>query len=214
MNADLVLLGLVIALEPLPLTGYILLLSTTNGTRKGLAYLVGWVLTLVLMVVLTELLTGGKPIEQHSQPSTAADLIKIAMGLLLLAVAWRVYSHRGHPARRPSWMSKLDQASPAVAMSLGFLLQPWPLVIAGAASILSADLAKPATIAALVLFCVLSSASYLIMQVYVVASPDSARARLGRLRVYLDTHRDRIVIVLSLGIGLWLIAENLYLLLR
>ena len=41
MVVDLLLLGLGITLEPFPLTAFILLLSTEKGTRKGLAWLTG-----------------------------------------------------------------------------------------------------------------------------------------------------------------------------
>jgi hypothetical protein len=38
---NLVLIGLGIALEPFPLTAFILLLSSRKGTRKGLAFILG-----------------------------------------------------------------------------------------------------------------------------------------------------------------------------
>ena len=38
---NLVLIGLVITLEPLPLTAFILILSSKGGVRKGAAFIFG-----------------------------------------------------------------------------------------------------------------------------------------------------------------------------
>ena len=42
MALDLLLIGLGIALEPFPLTAFILVLSAERGTWKGLAFVLGW----------------------------------------------------------------------------------------------------------------------------------------------------------------------------
>ncbi len=129
MTLDLILIGLTIALEPLPLTAYLLVLSSNGGTRKGWGFLIGWVGTLVGIVVLTLALTGGKPPRPGTVPSTTALVVQIALGLGLLFVAWRQQARRGRPKRPPSWLAKVDQMSVRqAAIALGFLVQPWPLV--------------------------------------------------------------------------------------
>ena len=50
MVADLLLIGLGITLEPFPLTAFILLLSAEKGTRKGLAFILGWLACLVAVI--------------------------------------------------------------------------------------------------------------------------------------------------------------------
>lgn len=212
MRFDLILLGLAITLEPLPMSGYILLLSTQQGTRKGLGYLLGWLLTLVGLVVLTLVFTGGQPLAAGSQPSTATLVIKILLGLGLLVIAWRTQSNRGRPTQTPRWMVKLDDLGFFAAAGLGFLLQPWPLVAAGVATVASADLSHASTVLTLTVFCLLASASYLIMQTYVMLKPEPARARLHALNGWLSGHRDQVVIVVAVTIGLWLIAKSVFLL--
>jgi hypothetical protein len=39
---DLVLIGLAITLEPLPLTAFLLVLASERGVRKGAAFIFGW----------------------------------------------------------------------------------------------------------------------------------------------------------------------------
>jgi hypothetical protein len=212
MTLDLLLIGLAITLEPLPVSAYILILSTERGARTGMGFVLGWAVTLVGLVVLTLLLTGGKPLARGSAPSTAALVAKILLGAGLLVLAWRRRARRGRPSAPPTWMARLDTVNVAAATGLGFLLQPWFLVAAGVATVTAADLSKGATVVTLVGFCVLASASYLTMQAYALLSPDAARTRLDRLRTWIAVHQDQIVVVVSVALGLWLIGKSGYLL--
>ena len=66
MVADLVVIGLGITLEPFPVTAFILILSAENGTRKGLAFILGWLACLVAVIAAVVLVTGGKPPGAHT----------------------------------------------------------------------------------------------------------------------------------------------------
>ena len=209
---DLILLALAIALEPLPLTAYLLMLSSDGGIRKGLGFLLGWVLTLVGVVVLTLVLTGGKPLKSGSAPSTASLVVRIVLGAGLLWLAWRQRSRRGRPSSPPSWMAKIDDLGFAAAMVLAFALQPWALVGAGAATVATADLSRASTWVSLIVFCLLATGSYAAMQIYVVLSPEAARVRLDGLNNWITGHRDQVIIVASTVVGLWLISHSAYLL--
>ena len=78
---DLVLLGLIITLEPVPVAGFILLLSTTDGTKKGLAYIAGWVACLVATVVGTLAVTGGHP-RGPSLPGRGVSAATVLLGVI------------------------------------------------------------------------------------------------------------------------------------
>ena len=52
MILDLLLIGLVITLEPIPLTAFLLILLSKGGTRKGAAFIFGWLLSLAIVVAL------------------------------------------------------------------------------------------------------------------------------------------------------------------
>jgi hypothetical protein len=49
------------------------------------------------------------------------------------------------------------------------------------------------------------------MEFYAVRSPEASQQRLDGLRSWIDTHRDQVIIFLSLIVGLWLIGDNSYL---
>ena len=49
------------------------------------------------------------------------------------------------------------------------------------------------------------------MEVYAALSPDQSQALLGRVKTWIDTHKDQVIIVGSLILGFWLIAHSIYL---
>jgi threonine/homoserine/homoserine lactone efflux protein len=209
---DLLLIGLGIALEPFPLTAFILILSAEKGTRKGLAFILGWLACLVVVIAAVVLVTGGKPPAPSTAPSTAALAVKLALGIVLIGFAVRQRRRMGRPRKPPTWMARLDRLSPWAAAGLAAFLQPWALVAAGAATVTQAKLSSAADYLVLVLFVLLATASFLYLELYAVFAPAAAGARLARLRTWLDTHRDQVIIVLSLLLGFWLAGKSIYLL--
>ena len=104
MVADLVLIGLGITLEPFPLIAFLLILSSEKGIRKGLAFILGWLACLVVVIGAVVLLTGGKPPAPSTAPSTAVLAIKLALGVALILYAIWQWRRKGRPARpRPGW---------------------------------------------------------------------------------------------------------------
>jgi len=101
--------------------------------------------------------------------------------------------------------------SPWFAMALAPTLQPWVLLGAGAATVVEAKLSSWQSFLALFLYCLLASSSYLAMEIYAVVRPSQSQALLARFRTWIDSHTDQGIIVGSLIIGLWLIANSIYL---
>ena len=146
MVLDLLLIGLGITLEPFPLIAFLLILSSEKGTRKGLAFILGWLACLVVVIGIVAVATGGTPPHPHTAPSTAALVVKAVLGIGLILVAVRQQRRRGHPRKQPTWMARLDGLSPWAAAGLGVFLQPWTLVAAGAATVVQAKLSGAADI--------------------------------------------------------------------
>ena len=89
MVLDLVIIGLAITLEPLTLVAFILIVGAQQGIRKGLAFILGWLACLVAVIAVVVLVTGGKPPEPHTAPSTAALVVKALLGAVLIWVGLR-----------------------------------------------------------------------------------------------------------------------------
>lgn len=209
---DLILIGLAVTLEPLPITGFILILASERGKVKGAAFILGWLLSLVIVIGGTVLVTGGTPPKPATAPSTGVLAAKILFGTILLGLAYRQRAQSGKPKKTPTWMTKLDHLSVWVAGSLGILLQPWVLVGAGATAVTQLHISSIESYALLVGFCLLCTASILVMELYAVLAPEAAKDRLDRLKEWMTDHRDDAIIILSLIIGLWLVGDSIYLL--
>jgi Sap, sulfolipid-1-addressing protein len=208
---DLIIIGLAIALEPLTLVAFILILSAEKGVRKGLAFILGWLACLVAVIAAILLVTGGKPPEPHTAPSTAALVVKAFLGAVLIWVGFRQRRRMGRPRKQPGWMARLDSLSLWTVAGLGVFLQPWSLVAAGAATVVQAKLSTAGDWLTLVLFCLLATSSFLAMELYAAFAPEAAGARLEQVQKWINSHTDQAIVVLSLVIGCWLLGDSLYL---
>jgi len=211
MVLDLLLIGIAITLEPFPLTAFILVLTARKGIWKGLAYILGWLACLVAVIAAVVAATGGNPPAENTVPSDAALAVKLATGLVLILLAWRQWRRMGRPRQPPAWMARLDRLSLWAAAGLAAFLQPWTLVAAGAATIVSAKLSTAGDYLTLMFYCLLATSSFLYLELYALFSRAAAGSRLQQLRGWLDTHMDQVIIVIFLLLGFWLAGKSLYL---
>jgi Sap, sulfolipid-1-addressing protein len=216
MVLNLVLIGLAIAFDPLPLTAFIVVLPSRRGTVKGAAFVSGWLVSLAVVVAITVFATGNNPPKPSTVPSLAGLAVKIAIGVGLVAIAIRQRRRMGRPRKPkkpPKWQEHVDNMSPWFAFGLAPAVQPWALIGAGAATVTEAKLSSFESGLALLAFCVLASASYLTMEIYAVFWPGRSKAFLARFRTWIDTHTDQVIVLGSSILGFWLIASSINLIL-
>jgi Sap, sulfolipid-1-addressing protein len=209
---QLVIIGIAITLEPLTLVAFILILAADRGVWKGLTFILGWLACLVAVIAAVVLTTGGNPPRPNTAPSTAVLVVKALLGVLLIWIGLRQRRKRGQPRKPPTWMGRLDHMSPLAAAGLGVFLQPWSLVAIGAATVVQAKLSSAGDWLALIVFCLIATSSFLVMELYVAFSPEAAQARLGRVRTWIDTHTDQAIIIGALALGGLLLADSIFLL--
>src|SRR4051794_32530918 len=91
--APLLLLGVFIALQPLPAISFIAVLSSRSRTRAGWAFLAGWIGSLLCVVavavVIVVVATGGSSFARSSTPGRATYIAQVLLGLFLLVVGLR-----------------------------------------------------------------------------------------------------------------------------
>jgi len=211
---DLVLIGLAIAFDPLPILTFIVLLPSRRGAVKGAAFVFGWLVSLAIVVAITVLATGNKPPKPNTAPSLGALAAKIAIGVFLVAIAIRQRRRMGQPKKPkkpPKWQEHVDTMSPWFAVGLAPAVQPWALIGAGAATVTQAKLSSWESYLALFAFCILASASYLAIEIYAVVRPDQNKAFLDRFRAWIEAHTDQAIIAGGLILGLYFIAKSIYL---
>jgi len=213
---NLVIIGIVVALDPLPLTAYIVVLDSKGGTRKGAAFIFGWLCSLAAVLAITVLATGNNPPRPSTAPSLAALSVKILIGVGLLYVAARTRRQRGRPKKPkppPKWQAGVDSMSPWFAIGLAPLLQPWGLVAAGVATVTAAHLSSWQDYVALFSFCLIGTSSYIAMELYAIFRPQRASAMLSSIRTWIMSHMDQAIFFGALALGFWLIGQSAYVLL-
>ena len=197
---DLFLIGLVVTLEPIPLTAMILLLAAERGISQGPG-----------VHARVAVHAGGhrrrdgaahrwQAADPQSAPSTAALCVKLAVGVVLVFIGYRRWGKRAttEPKRQPKWMAGIDRINPLAAAGLGFLLQPWVLVAAGVATITEAKLSSGLEYLAVFAFCIWCTASYLVLEIYAALRPaggqDQAQ-RAARMDHHAPGPGDRVPVV-------------------
>jgi Sap, sulfolipid-1-addressing protein len=213
MVLDLLLIGGAIAIDPLPLTAFIVVLSSRGGLKKGAAFVFGWLVSLAVVVAVTVLATGNDPPKPNTAPSLAALAVKAAIGVWLVMIGIRQRRRRGQPRpkKTPKWQANVDRMSAWFAMGLAPVLQPWGLIAAGAATVVRAKLSSWESYFVLFLFCFLASSSYLALLLYAGLRPGPSKAFMDKVRAWVSDHTDQVIIAGSLVLGFWLIANSIYL---
>ena len=97
---DLMLIGLAVTLDPLPLTAFLVVLPSQRGVLKGAAFVFGWLVSLAVVVTITVTATGNDPPKPATVPSLAVLAIKIVLGVVLVRIAIRHIRARRQPGRR------------------------------------------------------------------------------------------------------------------
>jgi hypothetical protein len=213
VTLDLILIGLAISIDPIPLTAYLVLLPSKRGVVKGAAFLFGWLVSLAIVVSVTVLATGNNPPRPQTAPSVAALAVKIAIGVVLLYIAARQRRKMGQPKKPkkpPKWQTGVDNMSPWYAIGIAPLVQPWGLIAAGAATVVQAKVSSFESFLALFFFCVIATASYLTLELYAGFRPEQSQAFMSQIRKWIDTHTDQVIIIGSLVLGFWLIGNSIY----
>ncbi|MFJ3963422.1 GAP family protein [Streptomyces sp. NPDC090036] len=214
MVLDLMLIALAIALYPLPMMAFILVVSSPRGVLKGLAFILAWLANLVAVIAIVLALTGGEPPSPRSPPGVAALAAKLAIGVSLVVYGMHRYRLRkaraGAVRDTTAKPSRMGVGSPWAAAGLAVLIQPWGMVAAGATTVVQADTSHATTFIALFGFCLVASSGLLAAELYMVFAPEAAQARLLSLRTWMEGHKDEAIVFVCLLLGLWLTAQSIY----
>ncbi|MGW7612422.1 GAP family protein [Streptomyces sp. NPDC054766] len=148
------------------------------------------------------LLTGGQPqiITARPRPLRSPRSSRSAW-------RWRSTVRTGTADRRAGETDRRG-LPPVTAASLAWVLQPWALVGAGAATTVDANLSTVADWLALTGYCLLATLGLIVMEMYRLWAPTAANARLKSLRSWMDQHQEQLIVTFSLLAGLWLTARR------
>lgn len=199
-----------VLMSPLPIVAVILMLFSSRATTNGPAFVAGWVVGLVVVVSLVLILADPANLSSDGDsPSTAASVIQLVLGALLVLLAWRNWQKRpapGETPEMPKWMAGVDKTTPIAAAGLGaFLaaLNPKNLAfdIAAGTAIVSTGASTASQVAGAVVFVILASLGVAGPVVWYLVAPDKAAATLEKVRVWLVQNNTLIMAIVLLVLG-------------
>jgi threonine/homoserine/homoserine lactone efflux protein len=210
-------LGVGVALSPIPIIAVVLMLGTPRGRANGPAFVLGWVIGLAVVGAIVLAVAGGAGANEDAEPATWVDVVKIAVGVLLVLVAvrqWRSRPRRDAEAELPGWMRTIDTFTPtrslAIAAGLSGVNPKNLLLTVGAATaIAQTDISTGEQAIALAVFILVGTLGPGIPVAIYFVLGDRARRLLDDLKTRMAANNAAIMAVLCLVIGAKLIGDGI-----
>jgi threonine/homoserine/homoserine lactone efflux protein len=208
--------GVGVALSPVPIIAVVLMLGTPRARSNGPAFVAGWMIGLAVVGTIVLIAAGGAGATEGDEPAAWVDVVKLALGALLLFVALRQW--RGRPrgdeeAPLPTWMRTIDRFTPgrslAIAAALSGVNPKNLLLTVGAATAIAqtgADTAEQAV--ALAVFVLIGTLGPGLPVAIYFALGDRATRILDDLKWWMAAHNAAIMAVLCLVIGAKLLGDG------
>jgi hypothetical protein len=221
---QLVPLALGIILSPLAIMALVAVLLSSRARLNGIAYLVGWVLGLVLVLAVSMWILQLLDVHEMREPPVWASLVRLLLALVLVASAVWVYrkgaarirlmAAASSPAEiaaaaptLPGWLQAVATFRPFRCFALGFgifVLNPVDAscAIIAALDISAADIDSGAMIGAAVVFAFFGILPIAVPVVLVIIRGSGADATLARIRGWIagNTHILNAGLLLVVGV--------------
>lgn len=211
--AEVAALGLAIAFtSPVSVVTVILLLSMSNGRRRALSFVAGWLIAIAVIGVLTvTVLQGQNFSSRQTDPSRVASALEVLLGCLLLVGSTVAYRRRkGSTQSAPAWLDRLDRMHWSFAIGVGSLMLTYSLCVVAVAEILKANITSLDAGVAFVVFALASITTIAAPIVVAIAAPERSEETLARWKLWLIGNSRTIVLVMLMVIGAILIARGTY----
>lgn len=212
--ADLLTLGVAVAISPLSIVAVILMATSGKGRTNGTAFILGcyaWGILFVGVLVLIGRAAGAE--DPDSGPHITIDIIEIVLGAGLLVLA--LLQWRGRSSHEtPQWMASLDGLTAWKAFFVGVLIsgplspKDLPLLAAAGGRISQAVLPVEQVVAVVLIFGIFGISAVAIPWIISVVSPSKVEVRLSGMRNWLVTNHAVIMAVLFVILGFKLIGAG------
>jgi threonine/homoserine/homoserine lactone efflux protein len=202
-------LGLAVAFtSPGSVVTVIILLSMSNGVRRAIAFICGWILAIgVLGALMIFVLQGQDFGSRQTTPSRAASAIEVVLGLLLVVVSFRAYRRPRQQTKSqspPKWLDWL------LGVAVGAFMLSFALTIAAMAEILKANVGTADAVVAALVFALASIVTISAPVVVVLVAPDRSAQVLASWKAWLLQHARSIALILLMVIGVFLVVRGAY----
>ncbi len=206
-----------VAISPVPIIAVILMLFSKRAKGNSLAFLVGWVITLAAVGAVAIILGDTADVSTSSGASKGAAAIRLALGLLLLLVAFRQWRKRpaeGEEPKMPGWMTGIEGFSAFKSFGTAVLLsginpKNLALTLAAALTISQAGLGMGQSMIVLLIFVVLASLTVAIPIISFIILGEKAQHTLDKWKAWLVANNAAVMSVLLLIFGILLIGNGI-----
>jgi Sap, sulfolipid-1-addressing protein len=209
---QLLALGLLTSVTPWGIVAVIVLLSAKSRPGGAVAFVAGWVVSILLVGGLVIGLYRGT----HSRPgSSATDAmlgVQFGLGILLLALAARKWRRRiaaDPSATEPTWLKRLDRMRPIVAFGFGMFWINLVFVVAAALAVADAKLSRAAAVTAYLFYALLATLGVAAILAVYYADQTRAQQRLAGMRSWLARNNTGVVSAVVAAIGVAFIVRAL-----
>ncbi len=214
---DTLPLAVGVAVSPLPIVAIILMLFSKRAKSNGLAFVLGWMLGIVVVGGIVLALGNAANISSGGESGMTTSVLRLALGLLLLGVAvrnWRKRPKPGEDLHLPKWMAGLDALMPTKALGLGALLsglnpKNLAFIVGASLAIIQASLSIGQTIVVFAVFVIIASCTVAGPAIFYAAGGEKAATTLDRMKVWLLANNATVMAVLCLVLGAVLLGKGI-----
>ena len=211
------------AFNPTLLAAVTVMLVLDNPKRLLLGYLLGAMMTSITLGLVIVFTLGGSSSGTSTAKHTLNPILDIALGLLVLIIAFVVATGRDHRRRArserkkaanvdkapPKWQRALSGGSARTTFVVGALLTlPGASYLAGLDELSKQDLSTLGTVLGVIAFNLIMLALLEVPLLGYTFSPDKTSAAVHRFSAWLNRSGGRIALVLAVLIGIALIARG------
>jgi threonine/homoserine/homoserine lactone efflux protein len=206
-----------VAVSPVPIIAVVLMLTTDRGRVNGPAFVLGWIAGLALAGTAILLVAGQADASDGGEPATWVGVLKLMLGLGLLALAvkqWRGRPADSEAAELPNWMQKIDGFAPGRALALAVALaainpKNLLLTVGAATTIAHAGLEAGEQAVALGVFILVASLGIGAPVAIYFALGEKSASLLGGLKDWMAHNNAAIMTVLLLVLGAKLLGDGI-----
>jgi Sap, sulfolipid-1-addressing protein len=214
---DLLPSALGVAISPVPIIAAVLMLMSAQAKRTAPAFAAGWVAGLVVVGVVVLLVANPADVSGGGSGSTASGWIKIALGVLFVAMARRQWRKRPAPGEQvalPSWMAAVGKMPPLRAAAIGAALaalnpKNLALTLAGALSIAQAGLSTGDSAVALAVFVLIGSLTVAGPVIAYLLMRERVQEPLLHAKDWLARENATVMFVVLLVLGVMILGKGL-----
>jgi threonine/homoserine/homoserine lactone efflux protein len=214
MFGEVLPLAIGMALSPFPIIA-VLLLNSPTSPASAPAFLIGRLFSVIVLVAFFAVVVDSAT--QEAETSTIASVIRILVGLALIALAarkWRKRPGKDDDVELPRWMAMIDGAGPARSFGVALLLSVTNLKellfgVGAGATIGAANLGVGTDMVAAVVFGLVASSTVAVPVIAALIAPERMREPLDRTRDWLVHNNGVVIGVVLLLIGVSLVGDGI-----